>query len=135
MGYDTTFEGAFHLDRLLTSEHKSILDQLSQEEHTPEEDGKPEKDAESGRPCRYCPWRPSDDGSMIEWDMGEKFYCWREWLGYIVEHHLKPWGYRLNGEVRWQGEEPGDSGVIYSKDNRIEAVSDFNPGPSWGKRD
>lgn len=82
----------------------------------------------------YCQWKPTDDGLFIMWDLGEKFYGWLEWLQYIVEHHLKPWGYRLSGEVRWRGEDPSDSGIIYVKDNQIEAVEDVNPGPSWDRK-
>lgn len=133
MSYDTKFFGRFSLDRTLGDQHKRILQELTEEEHTPGEDGKPLREAGSGYPCLYCQWKPSDDGSAIEWDFGEKFYCWREWLSYIVERYLAPWGYRLNGEVRWRGSSPEDSGVIYVKDNRIEAVPDENPGPSWAR--
>ena len=41
MGYDTLFEGEFTLDRPLTPEHKSILDELAETEHTIGEEGKP----------------------------------------------------------------------------------------------
>ena len=39
----------------------------------------------------------------------------------------------LNGQVSWQGEDSADSGVIYVKDNQVEAVENktTNPGPSW----
>jgi hypothetical protein len=133
MGYDTTFDGMFRLDRPLTPEHKAVLDELAQEEHVGGEDGKPIREVRSGRPCIYCQWRTTDDGMFIIWDMGEKFYGWLEWLTYIVEHYLKPWGYRLNGEVRWRGDDRSDSGIIFIKDNRIEAVQDVNPGPSWDR--
>lgn len=134
MGYTTLFEGIFRLNRALTPEHKAVLDELAQEEHVPGEDGKPLRAADSGRPCRYCQWVPTPDGTGIMWDMNEKFYGWLEWLQYIIDRRLRPWGYLLNGEVRWQGEEGGDSGVIYVKDNRVEAVPDVNPGPSWDRK-
>ena len=133
MGYDTTFDGMFRLDRPLTPEHKVVLDELAQEEHFAGGDAKPIREARSGRPCIYCQWKPTADGMFIIWDMGEKFYGWLEWLTYIVEHYLKPWGYRLNGEVRWRGDDRSDSGIIFVKDNRIEAVQDVNPGPSWDR--
>lgn len=134
MGYNTVFEGRFKLDRPLSPAHKQVLDELADEEHEPGEDGKPLREARSGRPCVYCQWKPTEDGAEITWDMVEKFYGWLEWLEYIVDHHLKPWGYHLNGEVRWRGEEPGDSGVIYVENNRIEAVEDINLGPSWRRQ-
>jgi len=66
--------------------------------------------------------------------MGEKFYGWLEWLEYIIRYQLKPWGYLLNGQVSWRGENSGDSGIIYVKNNRVEAVADVNPGPSWDRK-
>jgi hypothetical protein len=137
MGYDTYFEGRFQLDRPLTQEHRTILEELHDMEHKLGEDGKP-----SGHHRYYCQWRPSKDGTGIQWDYGEKFYCWEEWLIYLVERYLSPWGYRLNGEVRWRGEGGDrewqgklipDAGVIYALDNRIEVVPDQNPGPSWNR--
>lgn len=87
------------------------------------------------QPGLWCQWTPSEDGTRLEWDGGEKFYGYVEWLEYLVQHFLDPWGRMLNGEVRWCGEESDDRGVIYAKDNLIDAVMDeiVNPGPSWRK--
>ncbi|HEX4794683.1 MAG TPA: hypothetical protein VH370_12860 [Humisphaera sp.] len=134
MGYNTSFTGSFDIDPPLTREHRDILRELAETEHIPGEDGKPAREARSGRPCVYCQWRPTQDGTAIEWDGNEKFYGWLEWLDYITNRLLKPWGYTLNGEVRWLGEEFDDVGVIYVKDNRIEAVEFVNPGPSWNQK-
>lgn len=133
MGYDTYFEGEFQLDRPLSNEHFHFLREFAMEEHDPDEEGTPAEEESSGRPCPYCQWTPSEDGTEIQWDSGEKFYGWLEWLHYLVEHRLQPWGYRLNGQVRWRGEDVTDGGTIYVKDNRIEAVPDVNPGPSWDR--
>lgn len=86
-----------------------------------------------GQPSLWCQWTPTDDGYGIQWDGGEKFYKYTEWLEYLIEHFLKPWGYVLNGNVSWQGEDSTDSGVIYVKDNQVEAVENkiTNNGPSW----
>ena len=131
MGYTTEFSGTFDLNKALGPEHHAILKELASTEHIPGEDGKPLREQRSGRPCVYCQWIPTDDGEGIEWDGNEKFYCWLEWLQYIVDHRLKPWGYILSGEVRWRGEDYEDAGVIYVKDNCIEAVKDGNVGPAW----
>lgn len=72
-----------------------------------------------GQPGLWCQWTPNEAGTEISWDGGEKFYDYLEWLGYIVEHFLKPWGYVLNGSVTWQGEESSDRGKILVKDNAI----------------
>ena len=133
MGYSTYFQGRFQLNRPLSPEHQAALEQLADNEHYPGEDGMPVRDMETVRPTCYCQWRPTEDGTEIE-DVGEKFYGWLEWLEYLVDHRLKPWGYVLNGQVRWQHEDWDDSGIIYVKDNRVEAVPNVNPGPSWDKK-
>ncbi len=73
----------------------------------------------AGQPSLWCQWTPTDDGSAIEWDEGEKFDEYVEWLEYLIEHFLGPWGYVLNGEVAWSGEEQGDVGRILVVDNEV----------------
>lgn len=87
----------------------------------------------STQPGLWCQWTPGDkrgipffdkpidegEAITIVWDEGEKFYCYKEWITYIVDHFLKPWGYVLNGEVKWAGEESEDIGKIIVKDNVI----------------
>ena len=75
------------------------------------------------QPGLWCQWRPSDDGMEIEWDGGEKFYDYNIWLKYIIKNFLQPKGYVLNGEVQWEGEDRGDSGIIFVKDNMVNPVS------------
>ena len=83
-------------------------------------------DPPSTQPGLWCQWTPSEDGSAIEWDLGEKFYYYVEWLEYIIKNFLQPWGYTLNGSVIWQGEEMGDRGRITVKENEISTeMSDF----------
>lgn len=72
-----------------------------------------------GQPGLWCQWIPSPDGDGIEWDGGEKFYNYVEWLEYIIKHFLAPWGYVLNGKVTWQGEESDDFGKIIVKKNVV----------------
>jgi hypothetical protein len=133
MGYDTSFDGRFNLDRPLTPEHHAALKQLADDEHAPG-DGKPVRDVGGVRPTLYCQWTPTRDGTGIVWDMGEKFYGWLEWLEYLIYHRLNPWGYVLNGEVCWRGDDMNDVGIIYVRDNRVEAVPHVNPGPSWDRK-
>lgn len=90
----------------------------------------------AGQPGLWCQWIPPEveEGEAcdrIEWDGGEKFYSYVEWLEYLIVHFLKPWGYSLSGEVAWDGEAGGDSGVIYARGHEVEAVDNVNPGPSW----
>jgi len=75
--------------------------------------------APSTQPGLWCQWTPSDDRMGIEWDCGEKFYSYTEWLVYLIHKILAPNGYVLNGTVTWQGEEVGDVGKIIVEDNRV----------------
>lgn len=73
-----------------------------------------------GQPGLWCQWVPSHDGKSIVWDGGEKFYDYVEWLQYIINHFLTPWGYVLNGEVDWVGEDFDDRGKIKVVNNVIK---------------
>lgn len=81
-------------------------------------------EAPEGQPGLWCQWVPNEDGTAIVWDGGEKFYFYTEWLQYLIHNFLAPWGYALNGQVEWNGEEPGDQGVIHVRDNEVRAVYD-----------
>lgn len=70
------------------------------------------------QPGLWCQWKPTDDGRGLEWDGGEKFYDYVEWLEYII-NWLKPRGYVLNGSVDWQGEDSDDRGTITVVDNVV----------------
>lgn len=76
-----------------------------------------------GQPGLWCQWivEFDEDGAwtIIKWDGGEKFYEYVEWLEYIIDNFLKPWGRKLSGEVEWMGEDRGDFGIIVVKDNDV----------------
>ena len=75
----------------------------------------------SGQPGLWCQWVPNKDGTAIEWDGGEKFYYYTQWLSYIIKHFLQPWGYTLNGIVKWRGEEFDDLGNLEVKNNVVSS--------------
>lgn len=79
--------------------------------------------APSEQPGLWCQWVPSEDGTTIVWDEGEKFYAYVEWIEYIIEHFMERWGRKLNGVVRWDGEESDDVGAIVIVDNQVETVT------------
>ena len=56
-----------------------------------------------------------------------------EWLRLLIVRFFQPNGYTLSGEVSWEGDQSGDTGVIHLDDNRVESVNDSitNAGPSW----
>jgi hypothetical protein len=65
-----------------------------------------------GQPGLWCQWVPTEDGKGIEWNGAEKFYYYEEWLKYLCEHFLEPWGYEVRGEVTYQGEDKSDKGKL-----------------------
>lgn len=75
-----------------------------------------------GQPGLWCQWVPSENLDAIEWDGHEKFYHYVEWLTYLIKHFLEPWGYRLNGDVEWEGEGRGDIGRIIVTDNVVSVL-------------
>jgi len=78
----------------------------------------------SGQPELWCKWTPTEDLAGIEWDNCEKFYGYVEWIEYLIEHFLAPWGYSLTGSVDWQGEEIGDVGTITIDRNAVTTTGD-----------
>lgn len=71
------------------------------------------------QPGLWCQWIPNEDGTAIQWDGGEKFYDYIEWLEYLIKHFLEPWGYILNGKIHWSGEEVTDHGTIFVENNKV----------------
>ncbi len=82
-----------------------------------------------GLPNLYCDWQPTADAYGIEWNRQTNTYFYADWLEYLIVHFLKRWGYVLNGEVCWQGDDPADSGVLKVTDNLVKAVPN-KPRPS-----
>ena len=71
------------------------------------------------QPGLWLQWVPTDDRWHLEWDGGEKFYYYVEWLEYLIKKIFAPRGYVLHGEVRWRGEDFDDIGVITVEDNKV----------------
>lgn len=78
-------------------------------------------DSPAGVPGLWLQWTPTEDGTAIEWDGGEKFYGYVAWLKFLLKHFLIPWGYILNGRVMWQGDDPDDYGTIIVEQNMAVA--------------
>jgi hypothetical protein len=77
-----------------------------------------------GQPGLWCQWTPKPDGTAILWDGVEKFYNYVEWLKYLLRHFLVPWGYVVNGEMHWVGEDDLDRGTITVRHNRVTAEAE-----------
>lgn len=146
MGYTTDFSGRFDLNQPLTPFMKEFLTNFNEtrrmKRNLPEKFGiegeffvegegfgsQRETEAKSvlnmneppsTQPSLWCQWTPTSDDCGIEWDGGEKFYNYTEWLVYLIHKVLAPNGYVLNGKVIWHGEETGDVGKIIVENNRV----------------
>lgn len=109
---------------------------------------------ENGQPGLWCQWVPTDDGTTLEWDGGEKFYHAAEWMKYIVTNLLSgesakvyvgkhrgederlehfTFDHVVNGTIHAQGEDTDDRWILVVEDSVVK-VSDAeitykNPQP------
>jgi hypothetical protein len=79
----------------------------------------------STQPSLWLQWIMSEDKQTIKWDGNEKFYYYVEWIEYIIKNILEPNGYKLNGEVEFQGEEMRDRGLIIIINNKVSIENVF----------
>ena len=144
MGYTTDFRGSFQINKKLDIETHTFLNKLNETrrmkrkvdpkygvegEFFVEGKGLAGQDRDESivdyntpprtQPGLWCQWRPGENGKYIEWDEGEKFYKYIEWIEYIINKILGPRGYRLNGTVAWRGEDFDDNGRITITDNNV----------------
>jgi hypothetical protein len=147
MGYSTDFSGKLKLNKQLSLDDKTFLEKLAntrrmarnvdpkygvEGEFYVEGGGMMGQDRDDTiidynvppktQPGLWCQWVPTEDGWFLEWDGGEKFYNYVEWLEYLIEKVLKPRGYSLSGEIEWVGEDPDDRGMIRVKDNVVKTL-------------
>ena len=87
----------------------------------------------AGQPGLWCQWVPTEDGTALVWDEGEKFYNSVEWMAYLIEHFLKPGalamgqlpflqGHLLNGTIKAQGEDMDDRWKLVVTDNIVTCI-------------
>jgi hypothetical protein len=112
MGYNTDFFGEFQLNKPLTVEHCKVLVDFHDERH----------EDQTKFPSYWCQWIPNEGATAIVWDETEKFYNYVDWIKYLIEKYLSPWGYELNGEVEWHGDEYGDIGKIVVEHNVVKIL-------------
>lgn len=148
MGYTTYFAGQFNLNKKLDKETHEFLDKLARTRRMARNVG-PEYGVEgefyvegkgfmgqdredniidnnrppSTQPGLWLQWVPTEDGTAIVWDEGEKFYNYVEWIEYLIEKILAPRGYILNGKVDWRGEDFDDLGCIIIENNQVRLGS------------
>lgn len=73
----------------------------------------------STQPGLWCQWIIDENGELA-WDGGEKFYHYIEWLEYLIKNFFEPEGYILNGQIKFQGEDPTDKGTIVVENNTVK---------------
>lgn len=83
------------------------------------------------QPGLWCDWVLTPNGKELEWNGGEKFYNYIEWLKYMIDNFFEKWGIKLNGEIKWSGEEMADVGVITVKDNHVTTSDDKPDFEEW----
>ncbi len=143
MGYTTDFIGEFQISPNLNKKHFDFLTAFSTTRHFKRnvdskygiegslytEDCFNEdknliinyNEPPTGQPGLWCQWVPevSNEKSVLVWDGNDKFYDYIEWLEYLIKTFFIPWGYFLNGQVEWQGEESDDFGKIILENNKV----------------
>lgn len=82
------------------------------------------------QPGLWCQWiiNPKDKiaenttevEAVLEWDKGEKFYDYVEWLEYMIKNFFIPNDIVLNGVITAVGEEYGDAKYIVVVDNKVD---------------
>lgn len=72
------------------------------------------------QPGLWCQWVVEGDyEQVLQWNGGEKFYNYVEWLKYLINHFFSKWDVKLNGEIKWFGEDRNDIGQILVVDNVV----------------
>lgn len=71
------------------------------------------------QPGLWCNWELDDTGTELKWNGAEKFYNYIEWLEYLIQHFFTPWNIKLNGKIKWNGEDSDDVGLITVKNNKV----------------
>lgn len=157
MGYTTTFKGRVEIEPPLNPVEIAYLQKFSrtrrmlckQGPYFVDRAGDFGQDREAtvldyneppeGQPSLWCQWVPTEDGTALVWDEGEKFYESETWMQYLIDHFLRaechasmpvPSGYLLppvgmqynhvlNGQIKAQGEDPNDRWTLIVKDNIV----------------
>lgn len=147
MGYCTSFEGSFKLNKKLHPKLHEFLNKLAETRRMKRKvseglygvegeffvDSKAEFGQDTNnpnvidmnepprtQPGLWCQWEPTEDGLEIKWNDGDKFYEYVDWIEYLIKKILAPNGYVLNGQVDWRGEDFYDIGSIIIKDNEVK---------------
>src|ERR1700676_2950330 len=118
MGYSVYYNGEIDISPELSDEHATLLDEAL----TKSNPGLLGITAEDGQGLYHgCDWQLSGGRLIVEGEApGEPYQC----LRLLIVRFFQPKGYTLSGEVSWEGEQRGDTGIIPLDGHRVESVSD-----------
>jgi hypothetical protein len=149
MGYTTEFSGSVSINPPLNEAEIAFLNKFAEVRHMDRIKGPYFVDGSDsfgqghdgdirdynrpgiGQPGLWCQWIPTEDGTEIEWDGGEKFYEATAWMEYIIDHFLSPTAvakdklpflqanHTVNGEIDADGEDSGDVWKLVVKNNKV----------------
>ncbi len=116
MGYNSIFTGSFSLDRPLTDEQYNTFKKSLDHHYISCSCGSCNIHDSS------CRWEIQEDQKSIKY-IHKYYYSFRrwhhiQWIHYIIDNFIHPWGYLLNGEVSWQ--------VKYYEDDNNDDEDDNN---------
>ena len=121
MGYTTTFIGSLRTSKNLSAQQLEKLHRIQITRHNYTE-----------FPSIWNNWEVVakdsnhflfDEQHHLQWNGGEKFYNYVEWLKYLIDNYFEPWGITLSGMITYIGEDKSDYGVI-----ECEEKSNFDKG-------
>ncbi len=113
MGYTTDFEGILKINRSLTIKDLREFEKIRDKSSWGTDPNYPNS------PESYCQWEITEDGEGLQWDGGEKFYDYVDWLEYLIKFFFAPRGYILTGQIEWNGEDKNDIGKITVLNNIV----------------
>lgn len=162
MGYTTDFEGSVRIEPALNADEISFLSDLATTRRMNRKKGPlfvkgggfhgqgedldiiDFNNSDKSQPGLWLQWIPSEDGTQLSWDDGEKFYDSASWMEYLIERLLTERGRQyvklatrlskderlnsftfdhvVNGTIEAQGEAASDQWTLRVKDNRVTTI-------------
>jgi len=120
VGYNTNWDGYFVIEPKLSQEHYDHIEKFCNTRHE-DKNGKMLY-RNYGISTVHCDLQlhSISTATILRWNGSEKTYNLEKWVEYLIKNFFKPNGYKLNGEMTWQGEGPDDRGKVVVKDNKLE---------------
>lgn len=130
MGYTTKFVGEFQANKPISITLIGLLEKLASEELTASDI---EELCWPTVPDHYFQWEVTKDRKGVQWNGGEKFYDYVEWLQWLIDVLKKKQhgNIMLSGQIEYRGEDSRDWGFLKIVDGK--AVKVENPLKAWAE--